>query len=274
MIIKALVEDTTSKEGLKPEHGLSLYIETSGKRILFDSGASGLFMENAIKMGIDISNIDYAVISHGHNDHGGGLERFLEANSKAEVFIHSNAFNKHYSLRNGKMEFIGLDSKLQNNKRLIYVKGRFFIWKNIEVFSDVKAKMPLPVTNSNLYAENNGDIVLDDFSHELNLSISEDNRYFLLTGCSHNGIVNIMEHYKELKGYMPQFVIGGLHLANSNYTPTEDDAYIKELLKYMSVSQSFFYTCHCTGQDAFGILSKVLKDKISYLNTGKEINIS
>jgi len=274
MIIKTLVEDTTNKEDLKSEHGLSLYIETSGKRILFDSGARGLFMENAIKMDINISDIDYAVISHGHNDHGGGLERFLEANSKAEVFIHSNAFNKHYSLRNGKMEFIGLDEKLKNNKRLIYVKGRFFIWKNIEVFSDVKAKMPLPVTNSNLYAENNGDIVLDDFSHELNLSISEDNRYFLLTGCSHNGIVNIMEHYKELKGYMPQFVIGGLHLANSNYTPTEDDAYIKELLKYMSVSQSFFYTCHCTGQDVFGILSKVLKDKISYLNTGKEININ
>ena len=274
MIIKTLVEDTTNKEDLKSEHGLSLYIETSGKRMLFDSGASGLFMENAIKMDINISDIDYAVISHGHNDHGGGLERFLEANSKAEVFIHSNAFNKHYSLRNGKMEFIGLDSKLQNNKRLIYVKERFFIWKGIEVFSDVKTKMPLPVTNSNLYAENNGDIVLDNFSHELNLSISEDNRYFLFTGCSHNGIVNIMEHYKELKGCMPQFVIGGFHLANRNYTPTEDDAYIKELLKYMSGLQSVFYTCHCTGQDAFGILSKVLKDKISYLNTGKEININ
>ncbi|HQO70467.1 MAG TPA: MBL fold metallo-hydrolase, partial [Clostridia bacterium] len=73
MIIKTLVEDTTNKEDLKSEHGLSLYIETSGKRILFDSGASGLFMENAIKMGINISDIDYAVISHGHNDHGGGL---------------------------------------------------------------------------------------------------------------------------------------------------------------------------------------------------------
>ena len=77
MIIKTLVEDTTSKNNLRSEHGLSLYIETSGKKILFDSGTSGLFMENAIKMGIDISKIDYAIISHGHNDHGGGLERFF-----------------------------------------------------------------------------------------------------------------------------------------------------------------------------------------------------
>ncbi len=273
MIIKTLVEDTTKIENLKSEHGLSLYIETSGKKILFDSGASDLFMENAIKMNIDISDIDYAVISHGHNDHGGGLGKFLEANSKAEVFIHNNAFNNHYSLRNGKMEYIGLDEKLRNNKRLIYIKGRFFIWKGIEVFSDVKALMPLPVTNSNLYAEDKGDIVLDNFSHELNLSITEDNRYFLFTGCSHNGIVNIIEHYKELKGCMPQFVIGGLHLQNKSYKPTEDNAYIEELLKYMSDSQASFYTCHCTGQDAFEILKKDLKKKINYLNTGMEINI-
>ena len=76
MIIKTLVEDTTDKENLKSEHGLSLYIETNGKKILFDSGASRLFMENAEKMDIDIASIDYAIISHGHNDHGGGLGKF------------------------------------------------------------------------------------------------------------------------------------------------------------------------------------------------------
>ena len=121
MIIKTLVEDTTSKNNLRSEHGLSLYIETSGKKILFDSGTSGLFMENAIKMGIDISKIDYAIISHGHNDHGGGLERFFEANSKAEVFIHESAFDKHYSLRNGSMVYIGLDD--QGNKKGISFKA-------------------------------------------------------------------------------------------------------------------------------------------------------
>lgn len=273
MIIKTLVEDTTDKENLKSEHGLSLYIETNGKKILFDSGASGLFVENAEKMDIDIASIDYAVISHGHNDHGGGLGKFLEANSKAEVFIHEHAFDRHYSLRNERMVYIGLDENLRKNDRLVYVKGRFFIWKGIELFSDVKTLKPMPVTNSNLYTEDKGDIILDNFSHELNLAITEDNKHFLLTGCAHNGIMNIMEHYVELKGHMPQFVIGGLHLQNRTYTPTKEDDFMKEITEYMLKSKTVFYTCHCTGQVAFDILKKDLKDKIHYLCTGKEMNI-
>ena len=273
MIIKTLVEDTTDKENLKSEHGLSLYIETNGKKILFDSGASRLFMENAEKMDIDIASIDYAIISHGHNDHGGGLGKFLEANSKAEVFIHEHAFDRHYSLSNGRMVYIGLDENLSKNDRLVYVKGRFFIWKGIELFSDVKTLKSMPVTNSNLYTEDKGDIIADNFSHELNLAITEDNKHFLLTGCAHNGIMNIMEHYVELKGHMPQFVIGGLHLQNRTYTPTKEDDFMKEITEYMLKSKAVFYTCHCTGQVAFDILKKDLKDKIHYLCTGKEMNI-
>ncbi|OQB51207.1 MAG: ribonuclease Z [Firmicutes bacterium ADurb.Bin146] len=273
MIIKTLVEDTTSKNNLRSEHGLSLYIETSGKKILFDSGTSGLFMENAIKMGIDISKIDYAIISHGHNDHGGGLERFFEANSKAEVFIHESAFDKHYSLRNGSMVYIGLDEKLRKNERIVYVKGRFFICKGIELFSDAKTTMPLPVANSNLYTEYKGKIIPDDFSHELYLTTAEESRHFLLTGCTHNGIMNIMEHYREMKGYMPQIIIGGLHLQSRTYTPRKDDVFMKELSDYMIKSQTVFYTCHCTGKDAFDILKQDLKNKIHYLCTGDEINI-
>jgi 7,8-dihydropterin-6-yl-methyl-4-(beta-D-ribofuranosyl)aminobenzene 5'-phosphate synthase len=87
MLVKTLVEDTTRSPLLNSEHGLSIYIETNNKKILFDTGAGNLFLKNARKMGVDIRDIDIAVISHGHYDHGGGLRTFLEENENALVIF-------------------------------------------------------------------------------------------------------------------------------------------------------------------------------------------
>ncbi|MFS8541429.1 MAG: MBL fold metallo-hydrolase [Tissierellales bacterium] len=76
MIIKTLVENTALSKNFASEHGLSLYIEANSRKILFDIGASGLFLENAKKLNLDISEVDYLIISHGHFDHGGGQEFF------------------------------------------------------------------------------------------------------------------------------------------------------------------------------------------------------
>ena len=94
MIIKTLVENTALSKNFGSEHGLSLYIEANSHKILFDVGASELFLENAKKLNVDISEVDYLIISHGHYDHGGGLRAFLRENTKAEVFLHRLAFEK------------------------------------------------------------------------------------------------------------------------------------------------------------------------------------
>ncbi len=75
---------------------MCFYIETNSHKILFDLGKNGLFIENAEKMGVNISDIDIVVISHGHIDHGGALKLFLEKNNSAKVYIRDNAFDKHY----------------------------------------------------------------------------------------------------------------------------------------------------------------------------------
>ncbi len=117
MIIKTLVENTSISKEYGSEHGLSLYIETQGQKVLFDVGASGLFLENAKKLDVNIADVDFLVISHGHYDHGGGLGTFLQENTKADVFIHRLAFEKHYALRpNEKLEFIGLEEGLKQDK--------------------------------------------------------------------------------------------------------------------------------------------------------------
>jgi len=87
MKIHVLMENSASSDDFAAEHGLSLLVETAGRHILFDTGASAAFADNAEKMGVDLSRVELAVLSHGHYDHGGGLTRFLEVNTQASVWV-------------------------------------------------------------------------------------------------------------------------------------------------------------------------------------------
>ena len=138
MLIKTLVENTSISKDFGSEHGLSLYVETKKHKILFDVGASDLFLQNAKKLNVNIADVDFLVISHGHYDHGGGLKTFLKENTKAEVFLHRLAFEKHYAIRpNDELEFVGLDEDLKQNKQIILTSDRFFINSGIQVFSNI-----------------------------------------------------------------------------------------------------------------------------------------
>ena len=95
MKITVLTENTACRESLACEHGLSLYIETGCHKILFDAGQSGAFADNAEALGIDLSAVDFAVLSHGHYDHGNGLVRFLEINGTAPIYLRRDTFGFH-----------------------------------------------------------------------------------------------------------------------------------------------------------------------------------
>ena len=106
MKITALTENTPFNDNISAEHGLSLYIETEKHNILFDMGQTSLFAENAKKLGIDLTKVDIAVLSHGHYDHGGGLTEFLKINKTAPVYINRYAFGDYY---NGTEKYIALE---------------------------------------------------------------------------------------------------------------------------------------------------------------------
>ena len=274
MIINALVENTSLCTDIQSEHGLSLYIQTGKTKMLFDVGASDLFFKNAEKMNIDISNIDYLVISHGHYDHGGGLRVFLENNKKAKVFINEFAFDGHFSMRDNKhFHYIGLDESLKNNEQIIFTKDSFKIDEKIELFSNIEQNLPIPKSNLNLFMKKDNNFVNDDFSHEQVLMIREDGKTTIITGCAHNGIVNIIEHFHKLKGYMPDVVIGGFHLYSLSSNLSESNWSIDEIGKYLLTTGAKYYTCHCTGMDAYKRLKGVMGEKIEYLSAGSGIII-
>lgn len=274
MRITVLSENTTSSNELGCEHGLSLYIETAQHKILFDMGASDLFARNAEKMGIDLAQVDYAVISHGHHDHGGGLKTFLAHNQKAPVYFQNNAFEPHYSIRHsGETAFIGLDPTLLPNERFVFCGDSYSITETLTLFSAVEHQDPISSSNSNLLLKKGDALVPDDFSHEQNLILWEDGSSVLIAGCAHNGITNSIRRFERETGHLPDVVIGGFHLYRPGANNGEDPAVVAQLGTQLLQFPTQYYTCHCTGLEGYQQLKAVMGQTIESVSVGKHLTL-
>ena len=271
--IIVLVENTTESSKLKCKHGLSLYAETETHKILFDMGPNDLFLKNAEALGVDIADIDIAVISHGHIDHCGGLKYFLEKNQKAKIYIRPQAAEKHYVKVLGIPFYAGIDRSFLSLNRFVWTEDTHVVDNELILFSGVTGQFPLPKSDSNLYVKRNGRMISDDFCHEQNLMITSGNSRILLCGCAHAGIVNIVRCAEELIGSDPTAVIGGMHLYEPTKKRYESNKYIDGVADALSEIRSSYYTCHCTGEKAYERMKTCLGARLRCLCTGAELRI-
>lgn len=258
MKIISLAENTSCAENIGSEHGLSLYIEANNTKLLFDMGQSGLFAENAEKLGVNLSEVDIAVLSHGHYDHGGGLSRFLEINSKAPVYLSRYAFEPHY---NGTEKYIGLDIALMRNERLIFIDDSKKISNGMTLYSCNSLERRYMLDSSGLTVKQENSFLPDDFRHEQYLLIEENNKKILISGCSHKGIMDIT------RWFIPDVLVGGFHFSKLPLDET-----LAEYARILENSGTTFHTCHCTGVEQFEFMKKYMK-RLSYLSGGQEISI-
>jgi len=184
-----LVDNRTNDPALQTEHGLSILLETERHRILLDTGASDTFIRNAERLGIDLSTVDYVFISHGHNDHAGGLKHFMAINNKAKVIVSPHAMSGKFFSKRLSLHSITAEWPEIPRERLLVVNESGQIADGLYVIANIPHTNPMPKGNQHLFIQTpDGEYVQDDFRHELALYTEG----FLFTGCAHSGLENIL----------------------------------------------------------------------------------
>lgn len=274
MRIVTLMEDTAVSPEFVSGHGLSFYIETKNHKILFDMGPDGMFLENARMLGVDLSKVDIAVLSHGHYDHGGGIAAFLEVNKTASVHMQKKAFGEFYSRSADETcRYIGLPKELQDNSRIVYHTGDYKLNADLQVFAGVTGRECYSPANDRLLVSMAGRYIQDLFMHEQNLLIREGDKIVLVAGCAHNGMVNILNKAESFASGYVDYVIGGMHLVRAYPEEEKCRMLAQKMAARLSGHAAKYYTCHCTGLLAYETLHEEMGDKIEYLAAGSVLEI-
>ena len=273
MKILNLIENTEGVPGCLFEHGLCFYVETEKHRLLVDLGPSASVLENAVRLGVDLKTVDTVILSHGHDDHVGWILPFAKLNPNAKIYLQESAFGEYYAARDYKPDpdYIGLAPEIRALPQVVPVRGSLKIDEELFLFSGLKGKRDLPVSNGNLRKKEGGRLVPDDFVHEQCLVITERNRHVLFSGCAHNGILNILDRFEELFGGAPDVVISGFHMMKkSAYTEKEQNV-ICSTAEKLKEYPTMFYTCHCTGLPAYDMMKEIMGGKIAYVHCGESV---
>lgn len=274
--ITTLIENNNDDHNLLfNEHGLSLYIETDGMKILFDTGQSGDFIKNAKLLKINLSKLDYIVLSHGHYDHTGGFRKLVdEAYNSYKLIVGKSFFNSKYKIvGKDNYKYIGnsFDKEYvhQNNMVVKHIKEDvFYITENVMIFSNFKKSNNFEQINKIFQIKQNEKYVVDNFSDEIVLVVKHEKGLVVIVGCSHVGIINILETIIERTGMSIYGIVGGTHLVEA------DEQRLKTTMNYFKEkSICILAMSHCTGKYAVEKIRHEFVDEFVYNNTGNIIKI-
>lgn len=281
MRINVLIDNTEHPHlNLHSEHGLSIYFETGGYHYLMDVGASSKFAANASSLNIDIINVDFLILSHGHADHTGGLEEFFRLNKKAKVYLSPYAMNKsYYSMRLGEKREISFNQAVveKHRHRFIFPTENQDISETVALICQFKPRFPMPEANRVLFTSvDKKTLVHDNFSHEMALAVKTEKGLIVFSGCSHNGLLNILSASADYFKNLPVIgCIGGTHLIdNYHQNQFESESDIKTIALELTklFPQLKLYTGHCTGSVAKTIFVQELGDRVNVFYSGAFIN--
>lgn len=258
--------DNIANDGLTPEWGLSIYIEFEDKKVLLDTGGSGKFLKNAESLGIDISQVDFGVLSHAHFDHANGMKQFFGVNDKASFYLRESSGENCYHKVKFFKAYIGIKKGTlkKYGDRIVFADGDYTLAEGIFLIPHKTAGLGAVGERNNMYVKMGGKWRPDDFAHEQSLVFDTSKGLVIFNSCSHGGadviIKEVAETFPDKQIYA---LVGGFHL---HRLPDADVRALAGRIKETGIEK--IYTGHCTGQRAFDILKEELGEKAEQLKTG------
>ena len=278
MKIAVLLENTACAGGIGAAHGLSLYLETPGHKLLFDMGPNAAFAENAQAMGVDLGAVDTAVLSHGHYDHAGGFAAFFGRNDHAPLYLRPQAEEPSYQILGEKRAYLGVpEALLAQAGRLRAVTGPTQIDPGVWLLPHTTPGLERRGEKVHMYRQTAEGLRPDDFAHEQTLAVELPAGLAVFSSCSHAGADTVVrEVLAAFPGKGVRAFFGGFHLMGAGGASTlgvrpERAAALGEALLELGVEE--VWTGHCTGLPAFDLLRPVLGERLHYLSTGTVVEL-
>jgi len=268
------LSENTANYGFIAEWGLSILVEADGTRILVDTGLSFSAVHNAQLLGIDLSTIDWIVLSHGHADHTGGLREVLRRRGEVNVIAHPDMWAAKYARRSPQEEaYAGIPF---SREELESLGARFNLSREpVRITDGIMTTGEIPMTSGyeevdqNLFVRDGNILEPDRLADDLALVIDADFGLVVVLGCAHRGIINTVRHAQNLTGKEGVYAaIGGTHLFRASEVRIEQTiADLRETgIQRLGVS-------HCTGFNASARLAEAFGDVFFLNNAGTRFTL-
>ncbi|NCD34294.1 MAG: MBL fold metallo-hydrolase [Spartobacteria bacterium] len=271
--ITTLIEDSRGEHlQLTKEHGLSFFIETEGHALLFDTGKSAAFLSNASELGLDLSRTETILLSHGHYDHSGGLRHLIEkVTNRFDLLVSPGFFDPKYGFNGLAYEFLG------NNFDQAFLSQHSVSCSYLE--EDVRQVVPhvwairnfprrnaVEINNPRFYVDRDGTMEIDDFRDELAMVIETPKGLIVLLGCSHPGLLNMLDRVKSHFQQPIHTIMGGTHLVEADTERLEATAAFLQAEQIHCLGVS-----HCTGPAGTARLKEIFGERFFYNRTGSSL---
>jgi 7,8-dihydropterin-6-yl-methyl-4-(beta-D-ribofuranosyl)aminobenzene 5'-phosphate synthase len=276
--ITVLCENTaTASADILGEHGLSVLIESENSSFLFDTGQGHTILHNAESLGKDLSRISGILLSHGHYDHTGGLERVLQKTGPVDVFAHPAVFTERYArLKRGQRIIEKSIGIAWSREELEAMGARFHLREAFSSVQDgvflcgeVPKKTGFEKEDSRLIIKQGGVVDQDSLPDDQCLVLDTPEGLVIILGCAHSGVINTLQHVRHnLPGRHLKMVMGGTHMGFLGHDQLEETI---ENLRRLNIGK--IGVSHCTGLPAAARLSRALPDTFFFANAGTQITV-
>ncbi len=275
--ITTLVENSIGEHlGLIHEHGLSFLIEKGEESYLFDTGQGDAIIRNARKLSLDLFKVKNIIISHGHYDHSGGIQSLLAEGGKdfhPDIHIHKDFFLPKYGLVNNRSEFLGNDftrKDLEDHGCNVHEheKGLISIGEGVWILGNFEKSHSEEIINERFKVMTDKGFEPDLFTDEIMVIVKSPKGLILLAGCSHPGIMNMIDTVRSHFSQEIYAVLGGTHLVEAG------EKQLESATKYLfDLKCEIIGVSHCTGMEVMETLNKT-NSRFFHNRTGSSLILS